>query len=81
MKSKITFTIEILFKCLGTKSTKKAVVSPGNTVTSADRVLENGSEGSGDEDGINSEEVGNPGGKPGRETERRYANNARERLV
>ncbi|XP_028402702.1 transcription factor 12-like isoform X2 [Dendronephthya gigantea] len=71
----------------GSKSSKKqASGSTSNaevtTLTTADGEPGGGSEGSGDEDlGLDEDiEEGHTGGKQVRETERRYANNARERL-
>ena len=64
----------------GSKGSKKQTSgSTSNAVTTVGGEREEGSDISGDEDVIDNLEEGHGGEKQVRETERRYANNARER--
>lgn len=63
-----------------TSPKKQTSGSTGNSTAGGDRDGDDLSEGSGEEFGGGDFEEGHTGGKV-RETERRYANNARERLV
>ena len=65
----------------GSKNSKKQTSGSTSNAVSTGGEQDDASEGSGDEFGGDNLEEGHTGGKQVRETERRYANNARERSV